>query len=194
MYKIIEELQPEVIFEELSYDGFGIIYSQSYQPQTVEAITIKQYLQKYPIKHFPVDNYTINETDLLSDAQVIWDSSTEYQDIWNQKLLMLNQKGYNFINSNECTEILRRINNIEVTVLTEINNVKLLNEHKAEKALHHKRENEMLRNIYNYSKQYPFDKALFICGVEHRQPIRQKIKEYAAKENLNLKWTFYNEI
>ncbi len=194
LYKIIEKIQPEIIFEELSFDGFGIIYSADYQPQTVEAITIKKYLQNHSIKHFPVDNYPINETDLFSDAQLIWDNSSEYRDIWNQKLLKINQYGYNFLNSNECAEILNKISIIEETVLTKTNNVKLLKEHKAEKTLHDNRENEMLRNLYNYGKQHPFEKAMFICGAEHRQPLRQKIKESEAKENLKLNWTFYNDI
>ncbi len=51
LYKIIEYLQPDVIFEELSTNSFGIIYSPHYKPETIELITIKQYLQKYPIKH-----------------------------------------------------------------------------------------------------------------------------------------------
>jgi hypothetical protein len=194
LYKIIEEIQPEVVFEELFFDGFGIIYSVGYQPQTVEVIAIKKYLQKYPIKHFPVDNYPIKETDLLSDAQIIWNNSSEYRDLWNKKLLKLNQNGYIFLNSNECTEMLERIRVIEETVLTETNNVKFRNEHKAEKELHDKRENGMLRSIYSYSNQYPFDKALFICGAEHRQSLRRKIKECEANETLKLKWAFYNDV
>lgn len=193
LYKIIEEIQPEIIFEELSYGVFEMIYVAGYQPQTIETITIKKYLQKYPIKHFPIDNYPINETHLLSDAQIIWNNSSEYRDLWNQKLLKLNQDGYYFINSKVCTEILNRIRTIEETVLTQLNNLKLLNEQKTEKALHDKREDEMLRNIYNYSKQYPYDEALFICGAEHRQPLRHKIKEYDAKESLKLNWNFFNE-
>lgn len=194
LYKIIEEIQPEIIFEELSYGVFKIIYSGGYQPQTVEAITIKNYLQKYSIKHFPVDNYPIKESDLLSDAQIIWESSSEYRDLWNKKLLRLSQDGYKFLNSNDCTEMLDRIRIIEEAVLTQTNNEKLSNQHKAEKALHDKRENEMLRAIYNYSRQYQFDKALFICGAEHRKQLRQKTKEYEADDSLKLKWTFYNDI
>ncbi len=109
LYKIIEEIQPEIIFEELSYDGFDIIYSVGYQPETLEAITIKNYLQKHSIKHLPVDNFPIKETDLLSEAQIIWDSSSEYRELWNKKLLNLSQDGYKFLNSNECTEMLDRI-------------------------------------------------------------------------------------
>ena len=194
LYKIIEEIQPEIIFEELSCDVFDRIYSVGYEPQTVEAITIKKYLQKHSIKHLPVDNFPMKETDLLSEAQIIWDSSSEYRELWNKKLLKLSQNGYKFLNSNECTEMLDGIRLIEETVLTQTHNTKLLNEHKAETDLHDKRESEMLRAIYNYSKQYSFDKALFICGAEHRQPFRQKINEYEANESLKLKWTFYNDI
>lgn len=193
LYKIIQEIEPEIIFEELSNDGFDIIYCSGYQPQTVEAITITHYLRTHSIKHFPVDNYPINETDLLSDAQIIWDTSSEYRDLWNQKLLRVNQEGFVFLNSKECTEMLNRISTIEEAVLTKINDLKLLNQHKAEKALHEKREYVMLRNIYNISKHYPFERALFICGAEHRQTLSQKIKEYESKDSLKLKWTFYND-
>lgn len=193
LYKIIEKIQPEIIFEELSFDGFEKIYSPFYQPQTIEAITIKAYLQRHQIKHFPVDTYPIKEIDLLSDAQVIGDNSYEYRELWNQKLSKIAQDGYFFLNSNDCIEMLDRTSTIEETVLSEIGNIKLLNEHKAEKTLHDNRENEMLTNIYNYSKQYSFNKALFICGVKHRKPLNRKIQEHETKETFKLNWTFYND-
>lgn len=193
LYKIIEEIQPEVIFEELSYNGFSVIYSESYQAKTIEVIAIKKYLQKHSIEHIPVDSHPINKNELLSDAQPIWNTSSEYRDLWNQKLLKLSENGYSFLNSKECTEILNKIHLIEENVLKEIENPKLLNEHSTEKALHSRRENEMLRNIYDYSKQHPFSKALFICGAEHRQSLKQKIQEYEASEVFKLQWKFYNE-
>lgn len=193
LYKIIEKIQPEMIFEELSFDVFEIVYSAGFQPQTIEAITIKAYLKKYPILHFPVDNYPVNETDLLSDAQIIEDNSLEYRALWKQQLLQIQQNGYSFVNSDDCVAMLDRIRIIEETVLSEINDLKLLNEHKAEKALHDMRENEMLKAIYHYSKQYPFNKGLFICGAEHRKPLKQKIQTYETKESLKLNWAFYND-
>jgi len=194
LYKIIEHLQPDVIFEELSTNGFEIIYTPYYQPETIEAITVKQYLQKYPIKHFPVDNYPVNENDLLSDAQIIWDNSMEYRELWNEKLTRLNESGYYFLNSDKCTEIIDRLTRIEEAVLTETKNIKLLNEHKTEKLLHDKRETEMLRSIYDIASQHPFDKSVFICGAEHRQGIKKKLKEFETKESNKIKWTFFNEI
>ena len=50
LYKIIEEIQPEIIFEELSFDIFHLVYSDGHIPNTIEAITIKRYLQKHSIK------------------------------------------------------------------------------------------------------------------------------------------------
>jgi hypothetical protein len=32
LYKIIEEIQPEIIFEELSFDTFSFVYSDGYIP------------------------------------------------------------------------------------------------------------------------------------------------------------------
>jgi hypothetical protein len=172
---------------------FEIIYSPFYQPETIEAITIKKYLQNYPIKHFPVDIYPVNENDLLSDAQIIWDCSTEYRELWNIKLNRLNESGYYFLNSNECTEIINKLTRIEETVLRETKNTKLLNEHKIEKLLHDKRETEMLNTIYSIANQHQFDKSVFMCGAEHRQGIRKKIQEFETKGNNNIKWVFFNE-
>ena len=191
LYKIIEEIQPEIIFEELCVDSFNFVYSDGYIPKTLEVFTIKKYMQKYSVRQFPVDSYPVNETDLFSDAQLISDNSTEYNELWNQKLLKLYQSAYSFLNSDECSDIINKLRIIEETVLTQINNVKLINQHKTEKALNDKRESEMLINIYNYSNLYLFDKAIFICGAEHRQPLKEKIKEYEGAENSKLNWTFY---
>ena len=193
LYKIIEILQPNIIFEELSNNIFEILYSPNYQPETIESITIKKYLQQYPIKHFPVDNYPIKETDLLSDAQIIWDYSSEYRNLWIEKLKRLNVNGYYFLNSSECTDMFNKLATIEEMVLSETNNLKLLNEQKKEKILHDIREKEMLRTIYNIASQIPFDKAIFICGAEHRQGIMQKIEYFETTGNIKLNWTFFNE-
>ena len=191
LYKIIEEIQPEIIFEELSFDTFSFVYSDGYIPNTIEAITIKKYLRNCPIKHFPVDTYPINETDLFNGADEIAKRSNEYFKLWNEQVSMITKDGYNFLNSNACIELLNKIRIVEESALLVIKDVKLFRDYKSESELHNKRENEMIRNIFNYSKQYPYNKALFICGAEHRKPIKQKIQEYETKEKLKLNWTFY---
>lgn len=65
LYRIIENLEPEIIFEELSSDIFDILYTDEYTPQSLEAFTIKEYLKKHPVSHFPVDTHVKNESDLF---------------------------------------------------------------------------------------------------------------------------------
>jgi hypothetical protein len=181
LYEIIANLKPDIIFEELSIKGFEIIYSPYYKPKSVEGITIKQYLNNYPIKHFPVDNYPINEEYLLSDAQIIWNHSSEYREIWDEKLKRISKEGYYFLNSTDCMEILDRLAKIEEEVLNEIKNLKLIQEYQTEKLLSDKREMEMIKSIYDIASRYPFDKSVFICGADHRIGIKHKIKHFEKK-------------
>lgn len=191
LYKIIKEINPEIIFEELSFDTFSFVYSDCYTPITVEAITIKKYLKNCPIKHFPVDTYPINETDLFNGADEIAKRSKEYVKLWNEQVSLITNYGYDFLNSNTCIELLDKIRVVEEKVLLEINDEKLLCGFNSENELHKNRENEIIKNIFDYSKQYPFNRALLICGAEHRTQLRHKIKEYEEKEKFKLNWTFY---
>jgi hypothetical protein len=192
LYRIIEKIQPEIIFEELPYDVFEIIYAKGGSPESLEAITIKKYLEKNQIEHIPVDTYEINETDLFNEFNVISNKSIEYAELMKQQLSMIIRNGYSFLNSNDCDELLDKIHIIEENILLEINDAWLSYHYKTDRELHDKREDEMLQNIYNYSKQYPYNKALFICGAEHRKSIMQKIQGYELKEKLKLNWTLYN--
>ena len=192
LYKIIEEIQPEVIFEELSRDIFNMIYTERFPPQSLEAITSKKYLKQYKIKHIPVDTCEKNEADFFNGYDIISNRSIQYTELFKQQISLIGQHGYLFLNSESHLELLDKMHIIEEDVLSDINDFKLSNSYKLEMNLHDRRENKMLQNIYNYSKQYPYDRALFICGAEHRNPLIKKIQEYEKKGKPNLNWSFYN--
>jgi len=192
LYKIIEKIQPELIFEELPCDLFEIIYADEYNPESLEAKAIKKYLKNYQIEHIPVDTLEISETDLFNGYDTISNKSIEYTKVFKLQLSMISQYGYSFLNSNDFNELLDKMHIIEENVLIEINDTKLLYQYKSYCELNDKREIDMLQNIYNYSRQHQYNKALFICGVEHRKSIMQKILEYEKKKKLPLNWTFYS--
>lgn len=194
LYKIIETVHPEIIFEELSFDTFCHVYADGYIPNTIEAIAIKNYSRNYLIRHFPVDTYPIRDRDLFNGADEIAKKSNEYLKLWKEQLSMIRRDGYNFLNSNACMALLDEIRRVEETALLEINDIRLSHEYKSESELNDKREFEMLRNIYNYSKQYPYNKAMFICGADHRKTLKLKIRKQQNKEKLHLKWAFYNNV
>src|SRR6185436_2526339 len=55
LFKIIEQLRPDVIFEEIPPGKFEGVYAGTRQA-SLEVKTIKAYLQKYPATHhYPVD-------------------------------------------------------------------------------------------------------------------------------------------
>jgi hypothetical protein len=54
-----------------------------------------------------------------------------------------------------------------------------------------KYENEILKNVYDYSTVNEYNTALMFIGSAHRKSIMQKIHEYERIDNLELKWTLY---
>jgi hypothetical protein len=192
LYKIIENIQPEIIFEELPQQVFNIIYAEGSSPKSLEAITIKKYIKEKQIEHFPVDTYKIYDKDIFDSYDIISNKSIEYNDLFKQQLSMINIFGYSFLNSDDCVEFLDKMHIIEENTLLEINNSSLIRQYKLNSELDDKRENEMLKNIYNYSKQYQFNKAIFICGVDHRKSMMIKIPVYEKELKFKLNWEYFS--
>jgi len=81
LYKIIQSISPEIIFEELPVRAFDIIYSREFSDEPLEVKCIKKYLQNHNIEHIPVDididerltnnysNYIINTFNKYPDYQ-----------------------------------------------------------------------------------------------------------------------------
>ena len=63
LYKIIEQIAPEVIFEEVFQSKFSAVYD-GLLGDSLETNTIKRYLQKHSIAHFPVDLETNETTEI----------------------------------------------------------------------------------------------------------------------------------
>lgn len=192
LLKIIEHLQPEVIFEELDIDYFNWIYADGNSPSSNEAIAIIRYLKKYPTNHIPVDTYQFEYSELFDGGDVIGRRNPEYYNLWSQHLSKISRHGYTYLNSNDCLNIVNRLKVLELNTLAEINDEKLSSSYKTELIIYEKREFEMLRNIYDYCKESPFDKGIFICGIDHRKGLNKIIREFESNENIKLNWRFFN--
>jgi hypothetical protein len=56
LYKIIESVNPDIIFEELQEDLFKIVYNGNQFPnEPPEVKCVRRYLQGHKINHIPVD-------------------------------------------------------------------------------------------------------------------------------------------
>lgn len=194
LYKIIEQINPDIIFEELCPDGFAAIYTGS-RIDTLETSTIKLYLQKHPIDHLPVDLDGNKLVDLQLKTEIlqlfdIFNHSLEYRYLSSQLNFLSEQNGFSYLNSNHFSELMARKRLLEEHLLRKINNEKLLKTYNDWLNIHDIRENEMINNIYSYCKSNKFNRALFIIGAEHRQPMKEKIPTYEKNSNLKINWTF----
>lgn len=206
LFKIIEQINPDVIFEEIPPLKFEAVYAGT-RKESLEIKAIKAYLQKYPdTHHYPVD-LDIDETiekeikmEVDGVAFICNDYSHEYYILDDQISNGSEKYGFPFLNSDRCSESIFRKKVLEKQILD------ALKDDINQRAMDHEtlnlaykqwieqideRENEMLRNIYSYMEQKKYKKALFPVGAAHRKPIQQKISEYELKESFKLNWVFY---
>ena len=103
LYKIIEQIDPDIIFDELHPVSFAAIYEGT-RADTLETKTTKLYLQKHSIAHYPVDLYVNEffdnhfkmEIDELFD---IYNYSQVYNYLSFQLDRLAEQHGYPYLNS-----------------------------------------------------------------------------------------------
>jgi hypothetical protein len=197
LYKIIENIGPEVIFEELPNDIFDRFYiGNQLSDEPLEVKCIKKYLQNYNIKHLPID---IDVSPNLSTSEIEYMFSTfkkyeVYKKIDDEQNILTSQYGFAFLNSNNNSELFEKKKITEKNLMEfGINKNILFRIHKLFREEQDNRENEMLQNIYNYSRENQYKIGVFLVGSAHRNSIIRKITEYETRNKLKLNWSFYND-
>ena len=195
LYKIIERIAPEIIFEEVPSQKIAGVYNGSI-PGCLESETIKRYIHEHPIDHFPVDKDVdqVIENRLRKDFRELDKlfsyHSSVYIELSNQHAFYNERYGFPYLNSDQCEGILERISYLEKEIVRTINQEQLSKKHKGWLDYHEMRENEMVKNIYKYSTLHKYNSALFLVGAEHRKPIMDKLSKYNKNDNPELNWIF----
>lgn len=207
LFKIMEQLNPDVIFEETPPIKFKGVYEGTRQ-SSVETQAIKLYIQKYPATpHFPVDMDIKHTSEIETRMEVYGidyicnDYNPEYNYLSKLLIHWSITCGFRYLNTDKCSELIERKNVLEREILEKLRN------DENQKTLDHEglslaykqwldqndeRENEMLKNIYIHMETKKYANAIFLVGAAHRKPIMQKIQEYKSQENFKLNWTFYS--
>lgn len=200
LLKIIELVNPEVIFEELSNDVFQMIYEMQ-SMITLESNAIKHYMKHHLIEHIPIDTY---ERSSLIDSKIdylyqriingIGENSFHFKNLIDQRCELDDTYGFQFLNSSEILNFMESYDSIKNKFLLEQNDENLNAIALLEKEVIDNREETMLRNIYNYSIENKFTKALFFIGSGHMHTMLPKIKEWSEKEGNIINWHFYKDL
>lgn len=195
LYKIIEQVAPDIIFEEVPPNIFAAVY-EGRTRDSLETYTIKKYLEKYPIAHYPVDLDTKETTSkqFRNEVNQMFDlfayHSTEYNELSDQHSSLVSYQGFPYLNSDRCKELLDRKHFLEENILKSLNHERLSQAYKAWLSFINKRRDEMIRNIYSCTYVNRNIRALFLVGAEHRQPIIDKIPKFEKANQLDLNWIF----
>ena len=193
--KILGKVNPEVIFEELSLFGFNLFYREN-KSDTLETMAVKMYLQNFKVRHIPVDNYNTREAlEIKKDMESIFDlfeSDINYNRLDKEITVMKARCGFKYLNSDRCSEMFEKMDNMKQHILENSNNEKYVSSYKLWLMILDKREDEIIKNIYNYSETYRFNTALFYIGAGHRKSIIRKIQQRNEMEKLKINWNYNN--
>lgn len=192
LYKIIESINPEVIFEELSSKRFDDYYNGILTYESLEVKCIKKYLQNHRTKHLPVDIANPDRSSIEIFMFEKFKKDTEYKKIKCEHNLLKAQKGFDYLNSEKCIDLVKKWTLAEKRIVESATHKEIfLHTYKLFFEDVDNRENAMLQNIYKYSKEYQYKQAVFLLGCAHRKSIIEKITECEKLSEIKLNWTIF---
>ena len=197
LYKIFEVISPDVIFEEMPPSYFDKYYVTKVR-KNLESDAVLKYLENHNIQHIPVDSDDIPSDAFFKDLEYMYNrieklteiNGFNYRKFSDMSSMYIRKYGLLYANSDDSITIQNKIQDSMEKGLQVINDEKLYQTYQKWLKINEKRENEMLQNIYNYSKENTFSNAIFMIGFAHRKSIMQKITEFEDKSEIKINWTF----
>jgi hypothetical protein len=192
LYKIIETIKPEVIFEENSFSRTKDFYKNQYL-HTLETEALVPYILNYKVEYIPVEtfdvplNYEENRDYVSNELSKI---SSEYNLIFKEIFRKSQEIGFSYLNSMECSNLFVKSQEITANIVKTSNDKSLFTAYNISQSITDNRENYMINTIYDYSKNHDYNNAIFITGAEHRKSIIVKIQDYERIYGLNINWSF----
>jgi hypothetical protein len=197
LFKIIEHIKPEVIFEEIPpafFDEYYLDKSRS----SLETDAIKKYIQNYKVEHILVDSDDLPSEEFFKDHKYMLEriegltdiNGFTYRNLVDTNKLNIERFGFKYLNSIDSININKEIYNAIKNGLQKINNDRLIQTFKSWKDINEMRENHMLQNIYSYSKKHSYERAIFTIGAAHRNSIIEKLSGFQKNEKVKINWIF----
>jgi len=190
---IIKNINPEVIFEELS----DAVYYQCYIAQTrktLETTAIERYLTIKNVKHIPVDTYEIplNEHDNFNIMFEKLTRNMDFQYFLKKQIETEYINGFPFLNGKQNDMVQSIIKNYQEKFIHCSDDSNLRKIYDMWVDYNDKKETVIIENIYNYSNSNAFTKGILFIGSGHRKSIIRKINATKKTKMLKLDWGFYD--
>ena len=195
LYKIIESIKPEVIFEEeVADERFHKYYNDENSFKSLEVQTVIKYLRNHNIEHVPIDiatDFNFKEWDFMFDW---FKKYLVYKQILKEHCHLRDIYGFKYLNSESCLEIFKRMKLTERQLIEYggMHKNELLRIYEKFEIQHSNREYGMIQNIYEHSSNHRYQQAVFLLGYAHRKSIMNKIMDYKNINEPKINWIFYD--
>jgi hypothetical protein len=194
LYHIIENINPEVIFEELYASDFNEYYIEKKQGNKLETNTILKYMENHQIEHIPVD-YAEIPPQTLMDLNKFMHIKLEkrsygYRQVHDSNMEFISLYGFKYLNSNDYIKMNDIYENEIIETIKFIKGEKLLSINQQWLDFMSNRENEMIRKIYDYCREHDFERGMFYIGAGHRSAIINKTQKYNETAEIKLTWNY----
>lgn len=199
LYKILELIKPEVIFEEIPPSYFDRYYVEKSRTN-LETEAIMAYLATNDAQQIPVDIDEMQPKAFFQDYQRAVEKVIGLIDIngFNyRQLIDVNKRhiakyGFKYLNSSHYNTYLEELRVAFEAGLQTISDNRLNEACKSWSEFNNCRENVMLQNIHQFSRDHQYANAVFLLGAGHRTSIINKIQQWEDREDLKLQWSIYN--
>lgn len=197
LYRIIETIKPQVIFEELPSSEFDNFYTTK-QKSTLESETIIEYKKKHSVTQVLVDSNNIPSNEFFTKYEQlirsvegrIDENGFTFRQLTDQHKSYTELYGFNYLNNKSCSIINTALYNTIEATLEVLQNEDLNTIFNNWKNTNSERENYMLNCIYDYCQTNNFSQAIFLIGSAHRQSIINKISDFQQSKPIKLNWQF----
>ena len=198
LLKLIESIQPDVIFEEIG----SVVYDQVYVQQNrlkLESEAVKAYLMTNDLEHIPVDTfeppdgYYSRQNQLLDVLGRNIYKSVRHNNAFTNLVYSSTVGGFPFLNSDQNDTLLDALESEENKILVELVDDNLNQIAALRNEVNSKRDEVMIDNIYKYAEQKTFTTGIFLIGAGHRRSIKAKLDKIEARYGVEIKWHFLAE-
>jgi hypothetical protein len=194
LLKVLENIKPDVIFEETNRYKNMLTYTFGIEPDSPELKAIQKYIQNNYADCIPVDN--LEEPSNFSELEKIFalsimernENNKEMYELFNFSNEFMYNNGIEKMNSEYFDNLLIKKHKLceDYIKKYKMENLDKYNEYV--NYIYTQREEIMIETIKNYLKDKEYFNAVFIIGVDHRVTIIDKLKNIE-----NIEYVFYLE-
>ena len=193
LVRILREIDPEVIFEELRPLDFAEMYQESAR-HTLEMKAIIEFRNEKPVEQVPVDHFEMKEglaadiNKLLSYAER---SHTEYGEFTDKEDWCAYHFGFEFFCSAEFKALNAQTHKALSDAVDQSKDEAINGLLQDWNQRWRMRERSMVENIYKYSERRAFSSAAFLVGAGHIAGILEEIATCAKENPEAIEWKIW---